>query len=76
MLCTYFSESKEVGLMEKMQLAGKMAPGKGEFGNEIQVGQIPRVCEMKKSNMWKSVKGCRDGPQGSWKEGRVLGLFT
>lgn len=65
MLCTYFSESKEVGLMEKMQLAQKTAPGKGEFGNEIQVGRIPRVYKMKKGNMWKSVKGCRDGPRGS-----------
>lgn len=51
MLCTYFSESKEVGLMEKMQLARKTAPGKGEFGNETQVGRIPRVYKMKKGNM-------------------------
>ena len=59
MLCTYFSESKEVGLMEKKQPAQKTAPGRGEFGNEIQVGQIAKVYKTKKRNLWKSVKDCR-----------------
>ena len=62
--------------METTQPPLKTAPGEGEFGNETQVGQIPRAYKTEKRNMWKPVKGCRDGPRGSQKEGWALPLFN
>lgn len=60
-----FQREQESSVDGKDAAGLEETPGKGEFGNEIQVSQIPRPYEMKRRNMWKSAKGCREGPRGS-----------
>lgn len=47
--------------MEKTQLALKTAPGEGEFGNERQVGQVPRAYRIKERTMWQPVEAAEMG---------------